>query len=1687
MTGTVSAVTAAQRALWFLTELGIEQPGRYNDSRHFRLTGEVDHAALARATRWLVDRHEALRTAFIPAGGQPVASVSANAPESFEHERVHAELGGRALYVNIAAQRRRPFDLREPQKLRVTLQELGPSDHLLHVVYHQIAVDEAAAETLVRELGFAYEAALRGETPVAGPPVSIRGSELADGERKAAEQFWSAELAGAAPRVDLPAHRPPSEHQHEGSALRFEISPDVRAGILGLAEATGSTAPKVAFVAYALLLSRWSGSDDIVIGTPFSPRDEATRSVVAQLENPLPIRLQIGERSTARELLVEVDSRWRRVSTHSGLPFADVVRSLDRAGSADGNPLFGAHFRARVRPDIALELSGASVAPVEPNSVYSRYELDVVFSESADSMSCEVTFSLDRFERDTVHEFVRQYEYLLAALVEIPDDAARALPLEAPDTAVARMEAFNATTVAYPRDRTLGELFVDAVERHSSSPAIGHERGELTFREFGVCAERARRCLVEVGVRPGDFVQIVVRPDVNTVAAMVGTVLAGAAYVPLDPHQPPARLREIAADARAVVTIGDRQTIAELGLGGDAVVDLGDDDISVDGGAPPITSEAVGSDDTAYMIYTSGSTGRPKGVVVPHRSAVRQLVNSDFLPLSPGDVVAQVSNLAFDVSVIETWGPLLNGARLELVPEQHRLDPRALVATIRDRGVTALFLSSLHFAAVVRDVPDAFATLHTLMVGADVVPPSPMRQAMEHGRPTRIVNAYGPTEASVWCSFAEIEAPPHHRKHLPIGRPAANNRLYVLNAAGALAAPWEPGELAVGGDGVATGYWRRPNLTAQRFVDDPFVSGKDARMYRTGDRVVASLDGELHFLGRVDRQVKLRGHRVELGEIEAKIAQLDGVENCRVAVRGDGAAQRLVGYVAAQMGAALEADALLTRLQPVLPGYMIPRQLVVVDALPTNDRGKIDLTNLPEPSADAGEADRRPRSRTATVIVECFGEVLDRVDVRTDVDFFALGGHSLIALELLARLEERLGQRISLVTFMRHSSIDALERHLEETRSGDERAFENDPDRAAQFEHFEQFVRAWTGTRARADSLLVQRNESGTAQPIYWCFQGEGEFGALARHLGKDVPIAGMRSVIGVAHPKSQMVADLARRYASEILELDDGPYTIGGNCAGAEVAFAVAWELERHGREVELLVLMERVIDKPFPGDVLLLFGDESEEFNPYLSGAPSDEVFERNYGSYRVETIAGGHGRFFGPEHVEGLAATLLRYHRDPFADPLRPPQRGPGIASKTALPPSSRGLVVDATTELSDRLPPGDIARVDRGEHTNRRFLLERAKRYGPVFKATTSGDRLLICIVGFDNCKRLLRQHARRLGPNSLSLGGVFPKGIIREMHGEDHTVYRGSLVRALSQLDSEYVDAVAQRTAGGVLRTLSRVDPADASALDDALDMMATSTLIETCFGVAGTDPVHQRLVDAFRKLGPDGLVWVPDEPQLSAYTEIREVLLEVLRDRSRHSIAVLQLLDDGGDLDETSLGNLIYMVEIGRFDMASLARWMVKLAADHPDAVDRLITTATGDRGLQAEAFVLETLRLHQSERLMRVALEDLAFDGYLIPKDSIVRLCLWESHKDGAVFPDPFAFDPSRFTSQRFTSDDFAPFGLGARRCPASDLAVSLASGLAGAMATVARPSIVADGPPIHGAWHWEPSAELRVGWTSV
>jgi amino acid adenylation domain-containing protein len=1772
-----------QQALWFLHHL-TGAGGRYNESQAFALSGAVDERALRGALEALIQRHEALRTALRNDQGRCVAWVEESAPLDFEVVAV-GSLDDPGLRAVLAGRAREPFDLTHPAPPRVTLfteaevDGRGRTRHVLQIVHHLAVMDAPPTGTFLRELSYAYGRLAEGAplSWVEHPRVDRYGTRLRPLEeprRAVCVDYWRRVLEAAPPmhglpqRLRLPATKStgsPAVADALDGGCGFSLEPLTVERLRAIACDEDTTLSAMFLAAFQVVIARWSGGPDVVVGIPASIwTDAVTPPPLGPFENPVAVRTHVDADATFRHLLRQSDRNTRGALAHSDLPFEALVQELGLSGALD-DPVFQIFFRCseEVTGVHDFELAGVDVVPLPAGPRESRYHLDVVISTEPTSggrrATVDLAFDDKLFDVTTIAKVAQHYRRTLEAIAQEPDLEVGVIPLQGASDRRRQIEEWNDTTRDFPRDRTLGELFEETVERFPTNIAVSHEGDSLSYSRLHHLATRVADRLKGAGLRPGEVVVVDGEHTIETVVALVAVALAGGASFAADPGLPDDRLRALVTDSRARFIVSATRLTRRIA--DDALVTFDPMASSVETGArtrPPLDprgARAPGSAaprqvratalDPAHLVYTSGSTGQPKGILVPHRAVARLVRRGDALQITPGEVIAQIASMSFDASIYEVWSALLNGARLEMVPREAVLEPRRLVAFLREHAVTTILLTPSHFRAVVREIPDALRTLGNVLVGAEVVDPHAVARALEHGPPRRLAHVYGPTEAGTFCCYSIIENPPQGAADLPIGRPGPNDRLYVVDPQGRLCPPGIPGELCIAGDGLASGYWQKPELTAGRFVANPFEktgdSGEPSLMFKSGDRVVQGDDGNLFFLSRLDDQIKLHGHRIEPGEIEALLIEIQAVTAAAARVWGEGSRKFLVGYVcverAPQASATPTTDQMLAFLRERLPTSMMPRSIIVVDDLPMKPSGKIDRSRLPAPgsqrelstalpAADAGigtngaPGSNRARSASlARVLADCFTAVLSVDVVDPDADFFDLGGSSLLTMELLFLVEERLGIRVSTVTFMRHASVTALALHIEASMTNEDELLEGGGSLPSTsegpLETLARVVRSWAGERAHPEGMVIGHNTAGHHLPLFWCLQGEAELTALAGALGADYPVHGMRSGHETLERNEDLVPALARHYATEIRRVRPvGPYLVGGNCQAAEIAFDIAWELLRAGEQVELLVLMEESVNRPYPGRVALLFGEESF-LNPFLSSATDPlPAFKANFRNFSVDIIPGEHGHFFRPENVGGLASILERHIDDierrlsksgDELDAAGVAREQPSTAAATGTPTwlgavgFSRDLVRGAPLGISPSLgeaplPPGDLDRLDHAEHADRLFLHRRFEELGPIFKAALSNDRLVVGVLGLPACRRLLEEHDDDIGPDSISIERMVPKGFLRQMEGSDHATYRARLVSALRACDLGQLDPELRAILDRGLRGLSRSrasQPNDPQLLLTTLDGIASSTLIRLFFGAPPDAPLHASLLRAFHRLGPEGFVWAIGLPQERAFADLRQQLVEFLAESVVHdssSAGVLQHAVRQGALDDTLLGNLIYLVEMGRFDLAGLFRWLVAHAARHPALLQRIRVeerVAAGQASSAsslAEAFVLETLRMDQSERLMRVAKRDFVFDGYRIPEGSVVRLCLWESHKLSTSFGDPFTFDPDRFLGTDYTSDEFAPFGLGRRHCPVAGFAVHLATLLVQTIANLGTLDLLSDGPPIHGAYHWEPSERLAV-----
>ncbi|HEX6911521.1 MAG TPA: amino acid adenylation domain-containing protein, partial [Longimicrobium sp.] len=1042
-------VSFAQERLWFLDRL---QPDSalYNIPAALRLSGPLDVPALERALGEVVRRHEALRTTFSAEGDVPVQVIAPFAGFALPVEDLagaaHAEAEARRRAAGEAA---RPFDLGTGPLFRATLLRLAADEHLLLLCMHHIVSDGWSLGVLQGELAALYDAFREGR-PSPLPELSVQYAGYAAWQREhlrgevleGALAYWRGRLAGAPELLELPLYRPrPAAQSFRGAHEPIHLPAALVARLEALGRREGATLYMVLLAAFQLLLGRYAGSEDVVVGSPIAGRTRGeVEGLIGFFVNLLALRTDLSGDPDVRGLLRRVREVTLGAYEHQDVPFEKLVEALRPERSMAHAALCQATFALQELDAPAPTLAGVRTEPVEVLAPVAKFDLTLGLApDGAGGLRGELEYATDLFDRATAARMTAHLRRVLEQFAADPD--ARLSELELLDAGERRtiLEEWNRTDQTYPSDRSIQALFEAQAADTPDAPAVAWEGGSLAYAALNARANRLARHLLRLGVGADVRVGICLERGAEMVVAMLAVLKAGGAYVPLDPGYPAERLAFMVADSGAAVLI-TRDALRGT-LSGAPVV-------SVDGDAGRIASEdasnppsASGPGSLAYVIYTSGSTGTPKGVAAEHRGVVRLVRDTDYVDVRADDRIAQASTASFDAATFEIWGALLNGASTVMIARDAALLPADLARAIRAQGITTLFLTTALFNHVAREVPDAFHPLRTLLFGGEAVDPGAVRTVLAAGGPERLLHVYGPTENTTFSTWHRVDAVPAGAQTVPIGRALAHSTAFVLDRAGRPVPAGVAGELFVGGDGLARGYLGRPALTAERFVPDPFASTPGARMYRTGDRVrwveegSASRTGVLEYLGRFDEQVKIRGFRIEPGEVESVLAAHPDVREARVVVREDAPGEkRLVAYVAGGM----DVDALRAHLRRTLPEHMVPAAVVRMDALPISPNGKVDRRALPVPDlASAEDAHLAPRTPAEEVLAGIWAEVLGVARVGAADDFFVLGGHSLLATRLVSRIRSVFAVELPLRAVFEDPTVLALAARVDALRRAD--------------------------------------------------------------------------------------------------------------------------------------------------------------------------------------------------------------------------------------------------------------------------------------------------------------------------------------------------------------------------------------------------------------------------------------------------------------------------------------------------------------------------------------------------------------------------------------------------------------------------------------------------------------------------
>jgi amino acid adenylation domain-containing protein len=1145
-----AVLSFAQQQLFYLYLLD-PQNAVYNLPISLRLIGQLDLAVLLESLKTIVQRHDILRTTITLIDGQPAQIVDPAfvlTPQLIDARAWSSVTLDEAIVTELST----PFDLVQGPLLRVTLFSLSDTEHVLLLNMPHIISDGWSNGVLMRELNILYSAQLQGlSNPL--PALPIQYADYAVWQRERLQgavldghlAYWRRYLADVPPMLDLPTdYQRPVVQQYRGSNLSFCVPEDVRVALHQLSQAEGATLFMTLLAAFQVVLSRSSGQTDFLVGTPTANRThEETEGLIGCFINTLVIRSKLTDNPSFRTLLRRVREACLDAYEHQELPFERLVEALQPERNTSYNPLFQVMFALQNAPDTSPDLPGLRVEALEEQGQSAKFDLTLSMTEGAKSFEAVLEYNSDLFERATMERFQGHFLTLLQGIVAAPDQQIADLPLITREEQDYLLHEIIPPFTLPASTQCLHQLVEEQVRRTPDALALVCGEASLTYRQLDRRANALAAQLRARGVGPEVLVGICVQRSLDLVVGLLGILKAGGAYAPLDPTYPEERLSYILADTQAPVLITQRAVSERVAAYAGNILWL--DEMAgqeeEQGPAP-----AVCPANLAYVIYTSGSTGRPKGVAITHSSAA--LLVAWALKTYTSEELRGVlisTSVCFDLSIFEIFVPLSMGGTGILLEHALQLGQQS-------GEVAVTLVNTVPSAAreLVRrgDIP---ATVQTINLAGEALPLQLAQDLYAQTSVSRVFNLYGPSEDTTYSTGALL--PPTITDEPAIGYPIERTRVYLLDQRLNLVPAGMAGEIYIGGDGLARGYLHRPDLTAERFVPDPFSGEAGARLYKTGDLARYRSDGSLAFLGRIDHQVKVRGFRVELGEIETVLGSHPGLRECLVMVQKDEAdVAHLMAYGIPQSTSQVSSDDLRGYLQQRLPHYMVPSVFLLLDAFPLTPNGKVDRRALAAFSQRAPVSLRNlqgPRDSIELRLVQLWEKVLQTAPISVSDNFFDLGGHSLLAIQLVEQMQRQFACSIPLSVLVQQGTV----------------------------EHLAHLIRAGGVTMQQSPLVLLQ--PAGDAAPFFCVHPAGGSvlcYVDLARHL--DRPFYGLQA--DEQYENQVSVRELAAQYVAAIQSVQpQGPYLLGGWSLGGVIALEMAQQLTAQGQDVTELLLIDSII----------------------------------------------------------------------------------------------------------------------------------------------------------------------------------------------------------------------------------------------------------------------------------------------------------------------------------------------------------------------------------------------------------------------------------------------------------------------------------------------------------------------------
>lgn len=1049
-------LSTGQERLWYLSQ--VQEPGyTYNEQMEIRVSGSLDISFLESSLKIIVERHEVLRTVFVQTDKGELRQIikkpfSVEVPlislgeESADEESIEREIGRFSL-----RQGRLPYDLTNGPLFRACVLQLPRKKQVFLFSYHHIILDGRALAILLNEINILYETKLSRLAQVA-EPLPIQCADYACWEQqwmKTKEfsrrlDYWKEHLSDLPPLLDIPVDYPrPTKDKNYGAWEYISLPKKLTKKLLAMSWQEKVAPYIVILAAYKILLKRYSGQNDVVVGTIMANRLHCEiKDLLGFFAETIVLRSNLSDGKTFRELLCELNTLSHEAFHKQAVPFSKLVETLRANGilPKEASPVQATLVFNSI-PFNKGTLAGKDIRPPSARQMgVSKFDITLSLDTVDDSLKGYFEYNTNLFKPQTVKRFLRHFHLLLESMIEDPGQDIANIPLLTGDENRQIVIKWNDTEARYPHNQCIHQLFEAQVEQTPGAVAVVYEDQQLTYEELNNRSNQLAHYLIEHGVNPEARVGLCLQRSFEMIIGMLGILKAGGAYVPIDPEYPQQRIDYLLKDSGVALLLTQANMIYnDVEDEALACFCLDRDWIVVSSYSSNNPAVRVNPINLAYIIYTSGSTGKPKGVAVPHRAVNRLLFNNKYMDLDSGRTILQTAPISFDAATFEIWAALLHGAKCVLYGERIPT-PEKLEEVIVSSIIDTLWLTTALFNLIVDEKPEVLSHVKYVMTGGEAVSTEHIKRAYERCGNTQFMNMYGPTENTTFTSYYSISSQPDISRTIPIGKPVGNTSIYILDIELNPVPIGVAGELYTGGEGLARGYLDRPELTAEKFIPNPFSKRQGERLYRTGDLVCYLPDGNIQFLCRIDNQVKVRGYRIELGEIESALMEQPGVRSSIVLAltySGTPESKYLTAYVVPEDNVILDQNQLRHSLGVALPGYMVPSFFVFLFQLPLTTNGKVDHKALPIPDASSlqTQAYVAPRTETERVLVCIWEDILDLSadKVGIDDDFFELGGHSLLATRVVSQIRKIFLIELQIKDLFTANTVRALAAIVEES------------------------------------------------------------------------------------------------------------------------------------------------------------------------------------------------------------------------------------------------------------------------------------------------------------------------------------------------------------------------------------------------------------------------------------------------------------------------------------------------------------------------------------------------------------------------------------------------------------------------------------------------------------------------------